>query len=75
MAKISLIDAKSAYNYVLANAGCTLPVRDAVDKRIIEQVKTGKINYVEGGKTGIGKIIYQTPLTRRFLQKRNHFRY
>jgi hypothetical protein len=55
MAKVSLIDAKSAYNYVLANAGCTLPLRDAVDQRIIEQVKTGKINYIEGGKTGLGK--------------------
>ncbi|RZK36887.1 MAG: polysaccharide lyase, partial [Pedobacter sp.] len=42
MAKISLIDAKSAYTYVLANAGATLPKRDAVDIRIVEQVKTGK---------------------------------
>jgi hypothetical protein len=55
MAKISLIDAKAAYSYVLANAGASLPVRDAVDKRIIEQVKTGKVNYLEGGKTGLGK--------------------
>ncbi len=55
MAKISLIGAKDAYSYVLANAGCTLPIRDAVDQRIIEQVKTGQIKYVEGGKTGLGK--------------------
>ena len=50
MAKISLIDAKQAYTYVLANAGCVLPIRDAVDQRIIEQVKTGKINFVEDEK-------------------------
>lgn len=50
MAKISLIDAKKAYTYVLANAGCVLPVRDAVDQRIIEQVKTGKITFVEDWK-------------------------
>lgn len=55
MAKISLISAKDAYGYVLANAGATLPKRDAVDLRIVEQVKTGKIKYVEGGKTGLGK--------------------
>lgn len=55
MAKITLIDAKQAYSYVLANAGASLPVRDAVDQRIIDQVKTGKIKYVEGGKTGLGK--------------------
>jgi len=55
MAKISLIGATDAYNYVLANAGCTLPIRDAVDQRVIEQVKTGQIKYVEGGKTGLGK--------------------
>ncbi|RZK59152.1 MAG: polysaccharide lyase [Pedobacter sp.] len=50
MAKVSLIDAKKAYSYVLANAGATLPKRDAVDLRIVEQVKTGKIQHVEDGK-------------------------
>ncbi|MDQ7947686.1 MAG: polysaccharide lyase [Pedobacter sp.] len=55
MAKISQIDAKSAYAYVLANAGSTLPVRDEVDKRVTEQVKTGQIKYIDGGKTGLGK--------------------
>jgi pectate lyase len=36
---------EEAYELVLAGAGATLPVRDAVDKRIVEQVKngTGKI--------------------------------
>jgi hypothetical protein len=54
MAKVSLLATKDAYNYVLENAGAALPKRDAVDKRIIETVKTGKISYVEGGKTHIG---------------------
>ena len=40
-----ITDAKTAYGYVLANAGATLPVRDAVDKRIVEQVRTGEIRY------------------------------
>ncbi|RZK86561.1 MAG: polysaccharide lyase, partial [Pedobacter sp.] len=48
MAKISIIDTKKAYDYVLANAGASLPVRDAVDQRIIKQVATGKIEVFEG---------------------------
>nr|WP_294895666.1 polysaccharide lyase [uncultured Pedobacter sp.] len=55
MAKVSMIDARSAYSYVLANAGASLPKRDAVDNRITEEVRTGKVKYVEGGKTGVGK--------------------
>lgn len=38
-------DAGTAYNYVLQNAGATLPKRDAIDARIINDVKnqTGRI--------------------------------
>lgn len=38
-------DANTAYNYVLQNAGATLPKRDAIDARIINDVKnqTGRI--------------------------------
>ena len=43
MPEITVISAMQAKDFVLANAGATLPVRDAVDKRIVEQVKTGKI--------------------------------
>lgn len=46
MAKITLISAKQAFDYVLANVGCTLPKRDAVDKRIVKEVRTGVISYV-----------------------------
>ena len=35
--------AKDAYKHVLANAGATLPTRDAVDKRIIKMVRTGEL--------------------------------
>jgi hypothetical protein len=54
MAPVTIIDAKAAYSYVLENAGATLPKRDAVDARIVEEVRTGKIVYTENGKTGIG---------------------
>ncbi len=43
MPQMTIIGAVDAKKYVLANAGATLPVRDAVDKRIVEQVRTGKI--------------------------------
>jgi hypothetical protein len=48
MAKVNIMPAKEAYTYVLDHVGATLPKRDAVDKRIVEEVRTGKIVYVEG---------------------------
>lgn len=48
MAQATVMDAQSAYNYVLENVGATLPCRDVVDKRVIEEVKTGKAYYKEG---------------------------
>jgi hypothetical protein len=43
MPEMTIIPALQAKDFVLTNAGATLPLRDAVDKRIVEQVKTGKI--------------------------------
>ncbi len=54
MAPVVTLSAQEAYQYVLNNVGASLPKRDAVDNRIIEEVKTGKIVYREGGRTGIG---------------------
>jgi hypothetical protein len=48
MPKLTIVSATEAYGYVLKNAGATLPKRDAVDTRITEQVRTGKIAYKEG---------------------------
>ncbi|MGS2760906.1 polysaccharide lyase [Sinomicrobium sp. M5D2P9] len=42
------MSAGEAFEYVLKNAGATLPKRDPVDKRIIGQVRTGKIEYPDG---------------------------
>jgi hypothetical protein len=47
MAPVKILSAKDAYNFVLANVGATLPKRDPVDTRVIEQVRTGKITYKE----------------------------
>ena len=45
MAPVTVMPAQQAYSYVLANAGATLPKRDAVDMRVVEQVRTGEIKY------------------------------
>jgi len=50
MPAFTIIPAKEAYEYVLENAGATLPRRDAVDQRITEQVRTGKISYLPNVK-------------------------
>lgn len=43
--KINQQSAKDAYEAVLKNAGCSLPARDAVDQRIVEEVRSGKASY------------------------------
>ncbi|MEJ6981422.1 polysaccharide lyase [Pedobacter sp. P351] len=43
MPPITILPAIQAYNFVLNNAGASLPKRDPVDIRIVEQVRTGKI--------------------------------
>ncbi|PZP44481.1 MAG: polysaccharide lyase [Pseudopedobacter saltans] len=47
IAKFKVLSAEKSYDYVLKNAGAFLPIRDAVDQRIVETVKTGKISFVE----------------------------
>ncbi|MBS7563590.1 polysaccharide lyase [Mucilaginibacter sp. Bleaf8] len=48
MPQIKMLTASNSYQYVLANVGATLPKRDAVDSRIVQEVRTGKITYAEG---------------------------
>ena len=47
-AYFTLLSAEDAYDFVLEHVGAVLPKRDAVDTRIIRQVKTGKIDYQDG---------------------------
>ncbi|PTY02107.1 polysaccharide lyase [Opitutaceae bacterium EW11] len=55
MAPLKIESATDAYAAVLANAGATLPVRDAVDARVLEAVKTGAV-------WSPGKEIRMTPM-------------
>jgi hypothetical protein len=50
IAKFPIMTAANAYKYVLDNAGASLPKRDAVDKRVVEDVRTGKIAYSPNAK-------------------------
>ncbi|MCI9843711.1 polysaccharide lyase family 1 protein [Flavobacterium pectinovorum] len=43
-----IMKADEAYEYVLKNAGATLPIRDKVDERIVRTVKTGVPEYAKG---------------------------
>src|SRR5690606_16429650 len=43
-AHLTILPAEKAYEHVLANAGATLPKRDAVDERIIKSVRTGEVS-------------------------------
>jgi hypothetical protein len=60
MPEVTIIPTLHAKDYVLANAGCTLPVRDAVDKRVVAQVTTGSITVPAG----------VTPPTTQFKHRR-----
>ncbi len=50
MPELTMLPADKAYAYVLDHAGATLPKRDPVDVRITTQVRTGKIDYLQGVK-------------------------
>lgn len=47
-APVVTVSATDAYSMVLDDAGATLPKRDAVDVRLIEEVSTGETTYGDG---------------------------
>ena len=57
----SMMSAEEAYEYVLSNAGATLPKRDAVDERIIRTVRKGKAEYAKNAK------VHESPYVKRRL--------
>ena len=48
MARVTTTAAREAYEDVLADAGATLPRRDAVDERIVAMVRGGSVTYGAG---------------------------
>jgi len=45
MPQFPVMTAAEAYNFILDNAGATLPKRDIVDQHVINQVRTGEVYY------------------------------
>ena len=60
MAPITIMGAQKAFEWVLANAGATVPCRDIVDQRICEEVRTGKAYYVENYEKEMAKLEKKT---------------
>jgi hypothetical protein len=48
MAEVPIQPAAEAYESVLEHAGATRPRRDPVDRRVVEQVRTGTVTYAQG---------------------------
>ena len=55
MPHLTIMKTEDAYEFVLTNVGATLPKRDAVDVRVINYLRTGKIEYRDGFENTIGK--------------------
>ena len=47
MAHMTILPSEKTFDYVLENVGATLPTRDIVDERIINEVRTGEAYYVK----------------------------
>lgn len=45
MPYVKVMSAKESYDYVLNNAGANIPMRDIIDQRVIDEVKTGVAYY------------------------------
>lgn len=45
MPELTVMSAQKAFDFVMDNVGANIPKRDIVDKRIVEQVRTGKVFY------------------------------
>lgn len=61
MPAVTIMPTREVYDYVLKNSGATLPIRDAVDERVVETVKTGKAIYAKDAP------IVESPYMKRRL--------
>jgi len=73
MPHITIMSAQESYDYVLENVGATLPCRDIIDKRVIDEVKTMKAYYVKNvPENGYGDM---TGLSPKSQDKDGYFKY
>jgi hypothetical protein len=57
---VSIMGADKAFDWVLQNAGATVPCRDIVDQRICEEVRTGKPYFVPDYEKELAKLEKKT---------------
>lgn len=70
-AYLDIEPATGAYESVLENAGATLPHRDAVDARVVESVRTGKVTSMAGPtiKEDLGGVGFSDELIARIAHE------
>ena len=56
MPYLHILSAQEAYDFVLDNAGATVPCRDIVDQHIIDEVRTRQPYYVKGAEKMTGDV-------------------
>ena len=60
MASITIMGTEEAYDWVLKNAGATVPSRDIIDERICDEVRTGVAYYVPDYEKQLAKLEKKT---------------
>ncbi len=60
MPYVKIMGTEQAFDWVLSNAGATIPCRDIVDQRICEEVRTGQAYYVKDYEKELAKIEKKT---------------
>ena len=61
---LKIMGAEQAFDWVLSNAGATIPCRDIVDQRICEEVRTGQAYYVKDYEKELNKIEKKTKVAQ-----------
>ena len=74
---LTVMDTRNAYQWVLNNAGATIPCRDIVDQRICEEVRTGKAYYVENYEKKVKDNPYgdMWGLNKKSMNEEGFFKY
>ena len=77
MAPLTVMDAEKAFEWVLNNAGATIPCRDIVDQRICEEVRTGVAYYVPDYEKKVKDNPYgdMWGLHKKSQNEEGHFKY
>lgn len=67
MPYMRITSAEEAFAYVLEQAGANIPCRDEVDRIVVEEVRTGKIHYIEpeGWENPYGQTWGMAPQSRK----------